>query len=657
MKLIKYLRNRSPYRINSVSIISGVLSVGFLLLMNALAFAVAPTEATPDEYKVTCYKTEISTNGTTWVTCFDKPAGELVDLASPTGPGSLFGQGDVPEGTYKHIRITIMNTITYTCAAASILTDTGFNPYLVAADAHVPVYFSIDGGSTWSNDGSELLRAFPLPDPIKVEYNTSTKVVINFIITNSLKNNSGWSLEPPVMNVSSVVIKTLAVTFTGGDYFFDRSNINIDIPAITSTITPTYMRFSSGWGMITFSAPLSNEGVYTITAGANNTENSQTIDSSGGISGTINTPEIYMGPTDMTGTYFIDPSGFLNMLMPESGIIRGAVSDDGRVFIAVEAEVADSYHMIYAVKKETQLARDLNGKFIFCMYGSRITAAVDDATGLPYPQGHRMRYQVELGMVDINAAGNALTPSGISNNVEILRPLSDTQYTDLPMTEAYSNTQSGTLHTDTNGTWTLNGGDSMMQGYTLPDDSVTLLCGSTITNTSIYTDTGITYTTNVMQFGVVLNPVTSTSFVEADVVGSYTFVYRGDEYGQNGGISTTMFWVMLGRINFNGTGGFTGSITMSERGSVSTEEITGQYDVVSEIIGAAGATMSVRVIRLFGSSVGAIDPRNGPHLIMTPDKKVAVVYVPATEWLPDGDASPVETDNQARGLGFAVKTR
>ena len=56
--------------------------------------------------------------------------------------------------------------------------------------------------------------------------------------------------------------------------------------------------------------------------------------------------------------------------------------------------------------------------------------------------------------------------------------------------------------------------------------------------------------------------------------------------------------------------------------------------------------------------MGNVDPRNGPHLIMTPDKKVAVVYVPAKEWLPDQvGGSPVETYNAERGLGFAVKTK
>jgi len=633
--------------------------VGFLLVISTLAFALI-SEATPDTYEVTCYKTEISTDGATWVTCFDKPAGELVDLASPTGPGSLFGEGDVPEGTYKHIKITILNTITYTCADASILIDTGFNPYLAAADAKVPVYFSSQyGGSSWSNDGSELLRAFPLPDSIKVEYNTPTKVVINFIITNSLKNNSGWSLEPPVMNVSSVVIKALEVTFTGGDYYFDRSNINIDIPPITTTITPTYMRFSSGWGKITFSAPLSNEGVYTITAGANNMENNQTIDSSGGVSGTINTPMIDSNPADMTGTYFIDPSGFLNMLMPESGIIRGAVSDDGRVFVAVETEVADSYHMIYAIKKEDQTARDLSGNFMFCMYGSRLTTARDQ-TNAVYPQGNRLSYKVEIGFVDLdptaNSGNGALTTSGIGNDARVERPLSDTQNTYLPVLDPSSGTMVAKLSVATTGTWTLNTGDSNMQGFTLSDDSVSLLCGSTITNTEVYTYTAsadtITATTNAMQFGVVLSPILAiSSLAVADVNGSYTFVYRGDQVRQDSGITHTAFWVMLGRCSYDGAGNVTATMTRCERGEVTTEVFNGKYDVVTKNIGSGALTLAVKVVRMFDSTaVTEAEKDDGPKVILTPDKKVGIIYQAPTE----GDGT---TPNDERGLGFAVKTK
>ncbi|MEK7310123.1 MAG: hypothetical protein AAB038_04835 [Planctomycetota bacterium] len=662
MRLMKYLRSRS-----GVPIISGVLSVGFLLMMNAVSFA---AEATPNTYEVTCYKTEISTDGITWVTCFDNPAGTLVDLASPTGPGTLFGQGDVPEGTYKHIRITIMNTITYSCTSP-VIAATGFRPYLPAADAHVPVYFSIDGGSSWSNDGSELVRAFLLPDSIKVEYNTPTKVLLNFIITNSLNDNSGsWTLEPPTMNVSSVVIKTLDVTFTGGDYYFDRSNITIDIPVTNTIITPTWMRFQSGWGKITFTNPVSNEGAFTVTAGADNTENSQEINNGGGsMSGTIQTPQIYMNSTDMTGTYFIDPSGYMNMVMPESGIIRGAVSDDGRVFIAIETESPNSCHMIYAVKAEAQLSRDLSGKFIFCMYGTRLTTAVD-ATDTPYPQGYRLNYTVEIGMVDIDPLSNtglgALSPSGVGNRVDVDRPLSNTQVTSLPTLEASSNTDVAKLTTDNagggmgTGIWALNTGDSGMRGYMLSDNSVSLLCGSTINNTSIYTNTGITYTTNVMQFGVCLNPITTGTPALSDVNGDYTFVYRGDYLDTGYGITKTNFSVTLGRFNFNGAGAVTGTMTRSERGVVSTEEMTGLYDVADVTIGSGTASMTVKAIRLY-QSIGKIAPENGPHIILTPDKKVGLIYMPVTVWKNANGSEnlprDVESINQERGLGFAVKTK
>ncbi|MEW6026028.1 MAG: hypothetical protein AB1599_01860 [Planctomycetota bacterium] len=664
MRMLKCLRSRS-----GVPIISGMLSVVLLLIMNSLSFAQV-TEATPDEYIVTCYKTEISTNGTTWVTCFDNPAGTLIDLASPTGPGSLFGpQGEVAIGVYKHIRITIMNTITYSCTSP-VVPQGGFNPYIAAADAHMPVYFSNQyGGSSWSNDGSELLRAFPLPDPINVEYNTTTKVVINFIITNSLKNNGGWSLEPPVMNVTSVVNRALEVTFTGGDYYFSRSNINIDNPFTSTVITPAWMRFSSGWGKITLTNPIENVGAFTVTAGADNTENNQQIDSSGGISGTINTPEIYIGSADMTGTYYIDPTGYINMLMPESGIIRGAVSDDGRVFIAIETGVPDSYHMIYAIKKEDQIPRDLSGKSIFSMYETQLTTTVDETT-TPYPQGYRLAYGTSIGMANLDPASNTISPSGTGVRVEIERPLSTTQNVLSPVSDQYNDTNSGKVNPDAFGVWNLTtgGSGSNMRGYMLSDDSVSLICGSTITNTGVYTYTDgantITATVNTLQFGVSLPPILAVSSLAiADINGSYTVVYRGDMVRQESGVTKTAFWVLLGRFTFDGNGNVSGSMTRCERGAVETETFSGQYQIADETIGSGTENISVKVVRLYDPTdpdpVKA-DPRNGPRLILTPNKKVAMIYQPVTIWVdPDGPGGSPETEivNDERGLGLAVKHR
>jgi hypothetical protein len=258
-----------------------------------------------------------------------------------------------------------------------------------------------------------------------------------------------------------------------------------------------------------------------------------------------------------------------------------------------------------------------------------------------------------------NTGSGAMTTAGVGNQVVVERPLSDTQNTNIPYLDPSSGTNEAKLSVDDTGKWTLNAGDSQMQGYTLDDDSVSLLCGSTEVNSEVEIDNpipGITSFVNSMQFGVCLRPITGTLAV-ADITGSYTFVYRGDWFGDEGGVTTTRFWVMLGRVTFDGAGHFTGTITKSERGYVFTEEITGNYDVATEVLGSGAKTLSVKSIRFFGGNMGNIDPRNGPHLIMTPDKKVAIVYIPVKTYLPDGDASPVETTNVERGLGLAVKTK
>jgi hypothetical protein len=345
------------------------------------------------------------------------------------------------------------------------------------------------------------------------------------------------------------------------------------------------------------------------------------------------------------------------MMMPESGIIRGAVSEDGRVFIAVETEVADSYHMIYAIKKEAQTARDLNGKFMFCMYGTRLTTAKDQ-TDADYPQGNRLSYKVEIGFVDLdplsNTGNGALTTSGIGNDAKVERPMSDTQNTFAPYLDPSSGTMVAKLSVATTGTWTLNTGDSNMQGFTLSDDSVSLLCGSTITNTEVYTYTAgadtITATTNAMQFGVVLAPITGT-LLASEVTGSYTFVYRGDQVRQDSGITHTAFWVMLGRCSYDGAGNVTATMTRCERGVVSTEVFNGKYDVVTKNIGSGALTLAVKVVRMFDATATTEpEKEDGPKVILAQDKKVGIIYQSPTE----GDGV---TPNDERGLGFAVKTK
>ncbi len=73
------------------------------------------TDAFNDDYSqvwITLYKIELSTDGTTFTTVYDQPAGVAIDAASLASKTTLLGTVNIPAGDYTTIRVTTGDHIT-----------------------------------------------------------------------------------------------------------------------------------------------------------------------------------------------------------------------------------------------------------------------------------------------------------------------------------------------------------------------------------------------------------------------------------------------------------------------------------------------------------------------------------------------------------------
>ncbi|MBI4833480.1 MAG: hypothetical protein HY811_01490 [Planctomycetes bacterium] len=633
--------------------------VSAVLVGITLSFPATAATVTPDTYKVTLYKTELSTNGTTWVEVFNSVAGTQIDFQNAAQIGSAFGQGSMPEGTYNAARFTIKNAIEYSYAASGVGATT-FSPYPGNATDQVPVYFSVSGTFTWSNDGSTLLKAFPMPDPIRVVANGTSKVIMNFGVTNSLVIvGATLYLAPPTMSVSNIVIPPTPPAnpnlFAGGEYYFVRQNLAI--PALNS-ITPTWMELQSGWGIISMSAPsAAGVGTFEILP-ANNSEHRRSIYLSDAISHTSMGGQIELVGIPMSGTYYADASGFINMLMPQTnGIIRGGLRNDGKVFIAIEIASPSSqtqdtyvgYHMIYAILKETNTnGPNLIGDFAFNGYGAGVITAYNTAGGATNYQNFRLETDVGIGW--LQATAGAVTDTETNNRIEIQRPLSPTEQTvTVPTIGYYTDTNAAPLAVDANCRFTVD----KTWGALLNDRSIGIYAGDTTSPSDTWSGSGVEFWQNYLNFGVALPISPAGTFNVASVSGTYTFVFRRDKWDNSMGTELPDNEVTLGRITLDGVGNATGRMTVCRRGATEIQTFDNiTYTVVTTQIGALSATAVAGVDYRSADVISLYDNDKQEEMVrmlIGADGKTLSPYVPA-ETVPFNN-----TPSDRRGLGLAIK--
>jgi len=619
------------------------------LLVIALP-AMAET-ASPDTYNVTFYKTEFSTDGTTWVTIYNNDAGKQIDLTVPDVGGSLCGEGTgIPAGTYTAARFTIKNEITYSWGMT--ITAGTSSPYPAqSADAQIVIYFN-NASSTWDNDGSTFAKAFPLPDPIRIIAGVTSKIIVNFGVKNSVYTTDNWTscdLKPPTITIGVVVLRTdiTSPLTEPTEYYFIRQDIRLPAQDVAM---PDWMSFESGWGTITMTPDSAHLGfgTFTIAAGAD-THNSRDISNDGlGIGGkiTANTEPI-------NGKYYVDPEGFINMLMPyTNGIIRGALRSDGKVFAAIEISAPSSqtdkalvsYQMIYALKKETNTPGHLIGDYTYNEYTTEILTVEDDNG--PRPDLYTLENLVSIGWANGETTASTFFDTG--NQIRTWRPLSPTgQVVETPYVE---------YDEDTGGPITLTADSHLSMEeqewvVTLEDESVCIHACSTVDPYEIEYAGGITATLQMLSFGIDLKAAPAGTWNTANVAGTYSYVHRSDYYNTEMGNEIPFNVVMLGRCTFDGSGNVSGRAIQAMKGQITIVDLSSyHYDVVPMWIGAtpqAGSAIQIDVLRMYET-----DPdKPTSQLLIGNDGLTMATYNPP------GDPADSSTWNKVRGLGLAVKQK
>lgn len=349
---------------------------GSLFYINLAVKAESPTGL-----KVTLYKTELYTdrNGSS-VLVFDNPQGKEVDIVRSPG---IFGEGNVPEGTYKRIKFTVAPQGRYSgpdpCNQGQQINDQTFN---IGSNE---IYFATadDGGSTsWTADGSSQ-KPFLLQSPIVVKGGKTTTVKLIFNTANTLQcQGNQVVLFPPSMNVVSLVEEVSGPCTITGAWWFVFYNISVwprvcDDPSCSTYHFPSEPHeifnntsLAAGWGTVTFN----EDSTWTINAGSSYEDRSNP-----GVAvhrhkllyyNSSDPEEGYHNPAG-TGTFmgtYARSGNRIIMYFPGGGYIEGAISSDCRTFTGVNVAGEEENNIVFAVKKGTGLSL-LPGKYIMSQLG------------------------------------------------------------------------------------------------------------------------------------------------------------------------------------------------------------------------------------------------------------------------------------------------
>ncbi len=365
------------------------LLAGFFLYMKKFEV----NAASPTKVLITLYKTELYTdkNGTPLVV-FDNPSGKEVDIVQ----SGSFGEGNIPDGTYKRIRFTVKPQGRYSgpnpCGQGQITDQT----FTIGAQE---IYFATadDGGSTaWTANGSKD-KPFLMQNPIVVQGGKTTQVRLIFNTAETLQcQNNAVVLFPPTMNVVSIIKDVAAQCSIGGQWWFVHYNISVNTRICDDASCSTYHHpknihelferttIVSGWGTVTFDDA---NNKWTVNAGS--TYENQTTPGMAEHRHTLlnydPSRDGYRNPAGQgtfTGTYSRSGNNII-MYFPGGGYIEGAVSSDCKTFTGVFVTGDEDNDIVFAVKKKTDFPSQIpagkyvlsfpNFNFNFSNYDNKVT--------------------------------------------------------------------------------------------------------------------------------------------------------------------------------------------------------------------------------------------------------------------------------------------
>ena len=376
-------------------VIYGIILSGFALL-----FLQRPRAESPSSIKISLLKTELLSdkNGTP-VLVIEDPKGIEADLVNVNvnNPNSVFGEGEVPAGEYKRIKLTLKNKIIYSgpnpCGGEPVQDNEILIDSNKGEDEAIELYFATadDGGGTgWYANGTQE-NPFFIQNPIKVESDQSTVVKLIFNTANTLQCIGGSPvLIPPTISILNYVEKpSLSTCSFPAEYWFTHFNIATGIYQDGRRIEPTLANlFSrttlvSGWGKVTFGKPDQKWYIYPGKKAEEGGMAEHRHNLSYYCEGEPDCEDGYHNPINpgagnqaWGGIYTLAGNKVIMSMGEET--IEGYLSDDCSVFVGVNISKDEENDIVFAVKE----ARfDAFPKEKFVMLTQRVEIDYDPQTG------------------------------------------------------------------------------------------------------------------------------------------------------------------------------------------------------------------------------------------------------------------------------------
>lgn len=332
--------------------------------------------ADPQGVTVTLLKTQILTSATgTAVTVVDKTADGGVPIDIVNAASKVFGTGtSIPVGTYKWLKLTVKNQISFVVAAADLCqSDPGYGgptPLTktfqimtgpgYTTDTPVDLYFAYGADSySYNPSGTSTSDPFFMEHPLVVAADKTTDVKIVFKMNNAVRCdvNNQSAMNPLITDIVSYVVQPpTACTFPASYWWIDynmwgKLTDNNGNPIINPTLDQMlkHVGIIASFGTIKFN----NDGTWTVD-GTKTVENGgmmehrHNLTNYGMDGGYYNGNSPASGST--TGTYTLAGSKVIMSAGDWYG--EGAFTDDCGTFLVVNSSLSDN-NMIYGVKKLT----------------------------------------------------------------------------------------------------------------------------------------------------------------------------------------------------------------------------------------------------------------------------------------------------------------
>ena len=383
-----------------------VVTAALCVLALGLHGVLTAEEYDPTSFEVGLHRTDLLTGAgdPSPVNVFDG-AGVAASVDLVNNPGDVFGEGDVPEGTYNRMKLTLANLVsvagTNPCNlaayAGTFRIDDGLPP-----DSQVQVYFATaqDGGDSMILADGSAGTPFLMMSPIVVEAGETTVVRLAFYTSGSLVCKGGTDVEirPPTISVASFIEGEPRVVSPEGEYWFSHFNLNahlfdestadwIDPETATVDVLLNRILGGTGWGSLTLNAPDAVTGVGSweiIDASwrsgglGEHRHNFARWDTSSDEGYYETSPELpFQGTYQLTGNHIF-------LKLGGSSVMEGYIADDGRSFIMVNIAGVDNSDVVFAIKKAAGFPAELPAG-TFVIVSPQIDFRYDTSVSSPHP--------------------------------------------------------------------------------------------------------------------------------------------------------------------------------------------------------------------------------------------------------------------------------